>query len=399
MVGIQIFFWVLRSVSALETLGLDINFWPVGIQYFGAEMGYGAVAKQDIEKGTPSMIIPIDLVINSADPFPLSPYLNHLASEALLAYRLLWDRFSESPAKQFSKKWTEILPKEYNVLSIWNTTERSWMDEYSLKFLEYNHSFKPYEEFLKAKSSIEKLDWVPQELLDYRWFQWGYAAVLSRTWSYPAAYIKQARGEEVKPEDFAIRTTGMYPVAENVNHCTVPSKHRKPSIQLSMTMKDKWAAVMAQTNFKKGQEFCIEYDEDPNNGMLFKYGFVVEKNYLEEFFIEKKTKNCNEKVIEGGICQWALKSYELNPRLLEYLSKGKGKEEGLKSYISEVKNILKNSKYSIRELRRKNSAAEMLREKFAITYGVGQRLLLQEHVKFAMRDLLKNYSEKLKLIN
>ncbi|CAG9320445.1 unnamed protein product [Blepharisma stoltei] len=379
----------------IDTLGLDISFWPVSIVDFGDWRGFGAMAARDIPKGTPSMIIPIDWVINSHDPYPLSPYLKDLlSSEGLLAYRLLWDRFSTAPTKPLTKTFTEIIPESYNTFGLWNETERQWMHEYSIEFFEYNHSFILKDEFLKAKQILEKLDFVPKELLELKWFQWGYGAVISRTWSYPLALIKIGRGEEVVPDDYAIRTTGLYPVAENVNHCTVPIKDRKPFIFPAMTMKDKWAAVMAQMNFKAGQEFCIEYDEDPNNGMLFKHGFVLEKNYLEEFYIKKTTDKCNEKKMKEK-CQWTLNSYEVNKRFLDFLAEGKGNEVGLKKYLKEVSEILSGSKYSLRDLQRLLSSKENLRENVAVRYGIGQRMLLLEQIKLAERELMKIYSKKM----
>mmetsp|Transcript_3050 Transcript_3050/g.2760 ORF Transcript_3050/g.2760 Transcript_3050/m.2760 type:complete len:355 (+) Transcript_3050:118-1182(+) len=352
------------------------------------------MAAKDIPKGTPSMIIPIDWVVNSHDPYPLSPYLDSLSSECLLIYRLLWDRFSTAPTKPISKKFTEIIPETYHTYALWNETERQWMHEYSIQFFEYNHSFVLQDEFFKAKQILEKLDFVPKELLELKWFEWGYGAVISRTWSYPLAWIKLGRGEEVTPDDYAIRTTALYPVAENVNHCTVPSKERKPHILLPMAMKDNWAAVVSQFNFKAGQEFCIEYDEDTNGELLFKHGFVLEKNYLEEYYIRKTTDRCTEKRMKEK-CQWTLNSYEVNKRFVEFLADGKGNEVGLKKYLNEVSEILEGSKYSLRDLNRLLSSKENPREDLAVRYGIGQRMLLEQQIKLAERELMMIYSERL----
>ena len=91
----------------------------------------------------------------------------------------------------------------------------------------------------------------------------------------------------------------------------------------------------------------------------------------------------------GNQCQWVLKMYELNERLLNfYFIEEKDELKALYAYRSDMFAILNSSKYSLRETKRNK---ELYNWKYiaAFNYAICQRNLILGHIRFLDKRIMK----------
>ena len=388
------------SVEGLEAksvfLDIDLKDSKVIVTNFGINKGYGLIASEDISKGESLVSVPLNITFTALTDFPLFPYISDLETHTVSAARFLWDKIR---SKGFFNEFSKSFLSDYNLLIFWTDHQRGVLNDYAIEVFEFVFYGIDWEkDYEKMKERIRNVPDIPQEYFDRNEWIWAYSCAVAKTFDIWADKWKRAIGEEVFHSDYTKFMTFSIPVLDLANHVHVPAKDRKDMVYY-LEEYDGKAHLMAQYDHKKGQEILFEYESEGNICMLSKFGFALEKNYLEEFLYTKavSSQKCTEKKVNKNECQWVLRPFELNSRLLDYFKSERSSEFlAYHSYREDMKKILGSAKYPLRETRR---AQKEYSWKYisAFNYGICQRLLVLEHIKFTDRVMLRTLVEQMKL--
>lgn len=378
-----------------DFLGIKITDKKVIIADFGENKGFGLIATQDIAKGEAIVSLPLNYTYTALSEFPMFSYISDLEFHTITAVHLLWDKTSD---QGFFKDFAKSFLGDYNLLLFWTPHQKRVLDDYALQVFEHVFYGLDWEsEYEIVKKRLENVDGVPSGIFNFTEWKWAYSCAVAKTFDIWADKWERAVGTQVTYQDYSKFITFNIPILDLANHAHVPLKDRKDMIYY-LEEYDGKVHLIAQNDHAKGHEILFEYENEGNIVMLNKFGFALEKNFLEEFLYNKTTEKCTEKKISPQQCQWVLRPYEANKRLLEYFRNEKKDEIlALVSYRNDMKQILSSAKYPLREIRRvKNNYNWKYHSAF--NYGLCQRLLIHEHIKFTDREILKTYLGKLHLI-
>ena len=388
------------SVHSLEVqssfLNIDLKDSKILVTNFGVNKGYGLIALEDISKDEPIVSVPLNLTFTALSDFPLLPHISDLEFHTVSAARILWDK---TRSEGFFHEFTQSFLGDYNLMIFWTDHQRKILHDYSIEVFEFVFYGLDWEtEYEKMKDRLKGVEEVPEEFFDRNEWTWAYSCAAAKTFDIWGDKWKMAIGEEVLYSDYTKFMTFSIPIIDLANHVHVPAKDRRNMVYYLEEYGGK-AHLMAQYDHKKGQEILFEYESEGNNCMLSKFGFALERNYLEEFLYNKtvNSQKCTEKRINKNECQWVLRPFELNSRLLDYFKSERSNELlAHLLYRKDMKRILGSAKYPLRETRRMQKEYNW-KYISAFNYGICQRLLLLEHIKFTERAMLRTLVKQMKL--
>ena len=368
-----------------DILGLNKEDSKVYITDFGENKGLGLIAKIDMKKGEPMVSVPLNYTYTSLSEFPLYSYVSDLETHTIAAVRLIYEKFS---GEGFFHKFADTFLSDYNLRTFWSEDQVKVLYDYSLKVFEYQGYAVEWEsEYEEVKRRLKDVEIAPKEIFNLTEWIWSYSCACCKTFDIWANQWKEAIGQKPEFSDFTKFIAFNIPLIDLANHFIVPIKDQVNQVYYLAEFNGT-ASLMAQTNFQKGSEIFLEYEKEGNNHYMTIFGFASEHQFYEEFFFNKTTNTCTEKKM-GNQCQWVLKMYELNERLLNfYFIEEKDELKALYAYRSDMFAILNSSKYSLRETKRNK---ELYNWKYiaAFNYAICQRNLILGHIRFLDKRIMK----------
>lgn len=373
-------------------LGVPFDSNNLGVTYLGETKGYGLILKKDVKKGQALASIPYNYTFSSLSYFPLYPYISDMEFHTIIAVRFLWEK---NQPGTFFHKFTQSFNSDYNLVIFWDEHLKRTLISYAVFYEDYDFYGKNWEqEYEEVKKRFEDVPEAPKDIYNITDWKWAYSCAVAKTFDIWANEWKTAVGLQVEESDYNKFIPLNVPIIDLANHRHVPKRHRVDYVYY-LEYGNGSFSLMAQQDFVKGEEASLEYEYKGNDHMLAVFGFALEKNYLDTFNITKKSDFCNE-IKQGENCTWTLKMYEMNENLFEFVSEGKNILKGLVDYRKVMKDVYDSTKYPLRHIRRVKSHYGW-RYVMALNYGISQRLLLLEQMRFAEQKILKGLVSELKL--
>ncbi|OMJ94169.1 hypothetical protein SteCoe_2650 [Stentor coeruleus] len=389
-------FILLATAESLREINnyLDVPFdsTNVGVVYLGESKGYGLILKKDVKKGEILASIPYNYTFSSLSYFPLYPYISDMEFHTIIAVRFIWEK---NQPGTFFHKFTQSFNSDYNLVIFWDDDLKKTITEYSIFYEDYDFYGKNWEkEYEEVKNRLKNIPEAPKDIYNLTLWKWAYSCAVAKTFDIWGNEWKTALGLEVEESDYKKFIPLNVPIIDLANHRHVPKRDRIDYVYY-LKYGNGCFSLMAQQDFIKGEEASLEYEYRGNDHMLAVFGFALEKNYLENFKITKQSDFCNEiKQGENCNCTWVLKMYEMNDNFFVFINRDGDVKKTLISYRK--KDIYDSAKYPLRHVRRIKLDYGW-RYIMALNYGIGQRILLLEHMRFAEQKILKNFISELKL--
>lgn len=414
-----------EKIALYQTL--EKNLHGCALYIYPNERGMSIVALKDIKFNEPYIAIPAELTISSFDSFEWYPYVKHAGPEVILIARLIYEKYI-SKRGAWLTEYVHAMPTYIDAVLNWTEAEKKEL--YDHAYHKFNIEMPlPYEKGFSVVSAM--LSKIPDiynvcpQCLYPEVYAWSYLNMFARAFKQTLASWKMVKGYQWAEGEDKVEGAAMYPLLDLVNHDPTPKRFREvKDFYTIRTQTGKMPAfvMFADRNFPKHSEMVWEYGKKTNLELIYGYGFAMERN-LHDTFMYDITSNryCLGARVQSDVCRFKVGCYEHNDELLNMLrqevagvdyllpnatdpvayysnltdesepeTRGNFLEalrryrQGLEEYHAHIAKT-----WPLRTERRGLAKVKTTRQMWAFKFGIGEKVLLLEHLKIMDKILMK----------
>nr|CAB3265993.1 histone-lysine N-methyltransferase setd3 [Phallusia mammillata] len=321
------------------------------LHYFGGELGFGLVAKEDINMKSLLMSIPRTLMITYEEA--TKSYLDEvIAGNEVLSVMpnvclALFIHCERCIPNSKYKPFIDIIPSKFNTTLYFTPEEMKHLKgspSLSTAINQYKSIVRQFALLYQVfhsnhqKSDIAKIPLEAREAFTFDAYRWSVSAVTTRQNKIPTTLLTAYNSDN--DDDELLSTIALIPLWDMFNHSNGP-------LSTTYNVGGKTIDCFAMCDFKSGEEVTICYGGRPNSELLIHNGFVVTENPFDKVKInlgvspkdplyKKRTKLLQRLgvVVNGQFPICAMDSnFPTSPDLLAFLRVFHMEEDGLDEWL------------------------------------------------------------------
>jgi hypothetical protein len=288
--------------------------------------GFGFMLTKDVVAGDQVMQVGSSMIITPNDYFEWSPYIQSLKAVERLIARLLYEKFIGKP-DSLKLASIHVLSTEAPSSPIyWTEADFELLNEVSLHSFKASYFVSNFQDCQRHLVEVlEDLDGVTDEMLKDDVLKWAYFHVVSRVFDLTEYemhrwFFNMSPSDKVNPDDV---TKILVPVIDMSNHLPRPFVHQfKDPYRYAVDYPTKYGdeyVMRADRNQTAGEEYVWSYGTKNNLALLDTYGFVLEHNLDDYFYMSFKGGDYCFEEKKGKWCKYKASRKSLNPNYFRHL--------------------------------------------------------------------------------
>lgn len=287
--------------------------------------GYGFMLTEDVVTGDEVLRVPSRLIISPNEYFEWSPYIQHFSPQERLISRVLYEKFLGKPDSLRTFFVHSLSNEAPSSPLYWSDEEFKLFNDMALHTHKRSYFLSDFTRIKKKLSeALEDVEGIPSEIFEDDVLKWATFHVVSRVFDVTEEelHLWLHNLSPSAPIDPQNTTKIMVPIIDMSNHLPRPYVYHKEDSFYAVQYPEKYGddyILRADRNQTAGEEYVWSYGSKNNLHLMDTYGFLLEHNINDYFYITFKDSDYCYEDKTGNWCYYKADRKRLNNYLFRHI--------------------------------------------------------------------------------